>query len=305
MELTDRKGVAAVQSIFLNEFEWMFREQHESDYGIDAQVEVVERSGQASGKLIALQIKSGSSYFKSRKGTSGVSYTYYGKLRHLDYWLQHSLPVFLIIHHPVKNATFWQRLEARLVRRNSKGWSIDIPKTNILDKAAKRYFEAGTSNDPEGRRRFHFATDKSLMQDIADQENTLFVFDEWINKSLNIRGIKVYHQEYDSDGYLGEPDFVIDLWAAHSSPNNVMREAFPWLDYDYAGPIREHSGEIASHVFDVRLTAEAHYFLDLERFYRDGAANKPEPVPPRSEDELSDEEMWDELYQHQIDDEHT
>jgi hypothetical protein len=64
---TERSGVNAVEAIFLNEFKWAFREQAVSDYGIDAIVE--EKDGdRPTGKLIALQIKSGESYFKKRRG---------------------------------------------------------------------------------------------------------------------------------------------------------------------------------------------------------------------------------------------
>ena len=45
------------------ELGWLFREQPTEDYGIDAQVEVVD--GEAvRGKLLALQIKSGLSLFR-------------------------------------------------------------------------------------------------------------------------------------------------------------------------------------------------------------------------------------------------
>src|SRR5262249_4360686 len=59
---TERKGINAVEKIFLHEFSWLFREQPVSDYGIDAQVEVVENN-KPTGKLIALQIKTGSRWY--------------------------------------------------------------------------------------------------------------------------------------------------------------------------------------------------------------------------------------------------
>jgi Domain of unknown function (DUF4365) len=40
--LTERRGVNAVEAVFLNDFKWIFREQAVSDFGIDAQAEVVE-----------------------------------------------------------------------------------------------------------------------------------------------------------------------------------------------------------------------------------------------------------------------
>jgi hypothetical protein len=47
-----------------------------------------------TGKLIALQIKSGESFFKKR----GNNYVFYGEIRHLEYWTKFSLPVFLILN---------------------------------------------------------------------------------------------------------------------------------------------------------------------------------------------------------------
>lgn len=61
---TERIGVYAIASIF-EEMGFVFREQPIEDYGIDAIIE--ERTtGYLSGKLIAVQIKSGESSFKGR-----------------------------------------------------------------------------------------------------------------------------------------------------------------------------------------------------------------------------------------------
>lgn len=88
-EQTSRIGINAVEAIFL-EMGWIFREQPTSDFGVDAQAEI-KVGKQATGRLIALQIKSGASYFKKR----GENFVYYGSREHLDYWTNHSLPVFL------------------------------------------------------------------------------------------------------------------------------------------------------------------------------------------------------------------
>ncbi len=86
---TDREGIHAVGLIFTR-LNWIFREQPTSDYGIDAQAEKRNPDGKAGGKLIALQIKSGPSYFRPR----GDGYVYYGEARHREYWSNYSLPVF-------------------------------------------------------------------------------------------------------------------------------------------------------------------------------------------------------------------
>ena len=37
--LTDRRAVNAVEAVFLNKFDWVFREQTVRDFGIDAQAD--------------------------------------------------------------------------------------------------------------------------------------------------------------------------------------------------------------------------------------------------------------------------
>src|SRR5882724_7515182 len=110
---TERVGVNAIEAIFLKEFDWAFREQSVSDYGIDAIVEE-KVDGQPTGKLVALQIKSGASYFKKRRG----NYVFHGELRHLNYWTSHSLPVFLILYNPEDGSAVWQRIDRHLAQVN-------------------------------------------------------------------------------------------------------------------------------------------------------------------------------------------
>src|SRR5258708_29082347 len=124
----ERIGVNAVEAIFLNDFGWLFREQTVSDYGIDAQVEVVENN-EPTGKLIALQIKTGASYFRPK----GDDFVFYGELRHLEYWTRHSLPMFLVLHDPEKKLTLWQKVERPLAHVTDKGWAILAPAGNVLN----------------------------------------------------------------------------------------------------------------------------------------------------------------------------
>ncbi len=108
---TERIGINKTEEIILKEFGWIFREQPVVDMGIDAQVETIN-NGKPSGKLIALQIKTGESHFK--KKNDGL--IYYGSLEHLEYWLNHSLPVFIIAHLPTRNETYWVSIQ----RKNQK-----------------------------------------------------------------------------------------------------------------------------------------------------------------------------------------
>ena len=58
----DRAGIGALTLLFSNT-EWAFREEPITDIGIDAQLEIIE-NGESTGQLIALQVKSGESFFE-------------------------------------------------------------------------------------------------------------------------------------------------------------------------------------------------------------------------------------------------
>src|SRR5690242_3966994 len=65
-------GVTQTRLAVERDLDWLFREQQTEDYGIDAQVEIVDAEV-VEGKLLALQIKSGVSFF-SEKGPQGWWY---------------------------------------------------------------------------------------------------------------------------------------------------------------------------------------------------------------------------------------
>lgn len=277
----ERVGVNAVEAIFLNEFKWAFRAQSVSDYGIDAIVEAKD-GDQPTGKLIALQIKSGTSYFKKRRG----NYVFYGELRHLDYWTMHSLSVFLVLYNPEDKIAVWQKIDRSLAQVNEKGWSIMIPITNVLNKSAKRFIENGIASDDASVRRFYFAVDLDKMRLFAGQDAVFFIIDDWVNKSLNIRGIQVYFDDHQKE----QPDLEIPHWAAGYSIYEFMQRCFPWLTYGYAEPIENHAGEVDQHILSVELSKEARMFMELEDFYQTGP-DYDDPEVPVDEDELSEEEQ--------------
>jgi hypothetical protein len=285
--VTERKGINAVEAAFLD-FGWLFREQTISDFGLDAHVEVTE-DGKPTGKLIALQIKSGSSHFRKR----GDGYVFRGDLRHLEYWTNHSLPVFIILHNPDDGLILWQKVERRLATVTDKGWSISIPADHVLDRKSKQYFENGIADDEEAIRRFYFAIDSEVMTLFAEKEQVYFKIDKWINKSLSIRGIEVFFDE----PHKPEPDMGFGYWAAGYSIFAFMQRRFPWLIYEYAEPVENHAGEVDVHLLGVTLTEQAKMFLALETFFKTGEPHQDEPTPPRNEDEW-DEDQLNELYWH-------
>jgi Domain of unknown function (DUF4365) len=119
---TARIGITGTQLIF-QKLGCIFREQPKEDYGIDAHVEFIENC-QATGKLIALQIKSGDRYFKEKKGNNII---FRGENKHLEYWQNHSLPVIVVLYKDSENTAYWQAVNNNTVQRTEKGWKLLIP----------------------------------------------------------------------------------------------------------------------------------------------------------------------------------
>lgn len=124
----DRIGVQTVGDQF-ERAGYIFREQAISDYGIDAHVELVD-NGDATGKLIAIQIKSGPSWFTKEKSEG---FTYNGDSEHLTYWLEHSLPVLIVLCDTEKSQCFWQAITPENVIYTKKAWKIIVPKIQKIN----------------------------------------------------------------------------------------------------------------------------------------------------------------------------
>jgi hypothetical protein len=132
---TEAQGVAAVQGLFAS-WGWLVREQFKDDYGIDAHVEPVYVKDRPSGRLLGLQIKAGPSYFDKKKETS-AGWWYWGeKTRHLDYWLDHSLPVLIVMYDPASETLYWEHVTGDRAIRTGVGWKILIPRDQVLSAAA-------------------------------------------------------------------------------------------------------------------------------------------------------------------------
>lgn len=74
----------------------IFRPTSNTDWGIDGEIEFKNNHGEASGKRVYLQLKSGDSYLYKRK-TDGKEIFTIKNQRHADYWKSHAYPVMLVI----------------------------------------------------------------------------------------------------------------------------------------------------------------------------------------------------------------
>ncbi|TLU87714.1 MAG: TIR domain-containing protein [Chlorobium sp.] len=74
----------------------IFRPVTMFDYGIDGEVEFRDNDGKPSGQKIYVQLKSGNSYLRTRKGDGSEVFDVTNE-RHLEYWIQQPVDVYLVI----------------------------------------------------------------------------------------------------------------------------------------------------------------------------------------------------------------
>ncbi|SPE34611.1 hypothetical protein SBA6_390004 [Candidatus Sulfopaludibacter sp. SbA6] len=71
------------------------REFNVSDHAIDMEIEFKDDAGEATGKKLYLQLKSGDSYLRQRRDE--VEVFEIKKERHAGYWMSQAFPVLLVI----------------------------------------------------------------------------------------------------------------------------------------------------------------------------------------------------------------
>lgn len=88
------------------------REFNVSDHGIDMEVEFKLDGGEAFGKKVYLQLKSGDSYLKKRKSDGSEVFAVKNE-RHIQYWMAQAFPVLLVIRNS-KGEISWMEIRDSL-----------------------------------------------------------------------------------------------------------------------------------------------------------------------------------------------
>lgn len=226
----ERIGVATTERI-INQMGLIFREQPTDDYGIDAQIETIEE-GYPTGKLIAVQIKSGESFFSEITSDSII---YRGERKHYDYWLNHSLPVIIVLYDPTNDECYWNVVNPKTATLTKKNWKIEIPFSNLLKKAKSKLFELA-DNLTEYEKKFNtFLFAKPWMKEIIIGNKIVLNVEEWINKTSGRGDFKL--RIFDKNG-VERQVFNQSFWGFGLKPYpQVFKELFPWasitIDADY------------------------------------------------------------------------
>lgn len=148
----NRAGIGLCLHQVTTQLGLIFREQGTSDFGVDAQAEM-KREGHPTGRLVGLQIKTGPSYFKEPRDDGWI---FRPKKRHIQYWLNHSLPVYVLLVNLDLMTIHWQAVTEQQLRTGPRGGVyIQIPCANVLAtargpwEAAAEKFAATAAEDYE------------------------------------------------------------------------------------------------------------------------------------------------------------
>ena len=219
---TEQTGVTYVSHFIHSSFGWIFREQPVSDMGIDAQIEIVNDNN-ASGQLIALQIKTGESYFKE---ASDGSYYYYIDQDHYDYWMYHSLPVIVIIHNDKDKTTLWQSIDSGNLSKTEKHWKLLIPEKNKLTDDSKFEFEKIAPSQEYVKKRMLLALHYPIIKAISNGKKVVLDTNKFVHKSMNRGNIKIYIDVGSDDEELLEWPFY-----AVGEIQDTLKHFFSWYNY--------------------------------------------------------------------------
>ncbi|MGW1543269.1 DUF4365 domain-containing protein [Streptomyces sp. NPDC002309] len=136
--LVDRAGVTMAGYLITTRLGWLFREQETSDVGIDAHLEVVsgasmsaQSTGGATGRLLAVQIKSGQSQFAA---AADGGWWYPCDADHAAYWTNHSLPVTLLLFDPRSERVYWQHVNADTLVSTGRNYKVFVPAEQQIDE---------------------------------------------------------------------------------------------------------------------------------------------------------------------------
>ena len=141
---------------------WFFREQEVSDFGIDAHVEkfnLTQGSGgneveDPTGQLLALQIKGGPHYF--REASENGWWFRFGGKKH-RYWMNHALPVIVVLVDIESKTAYWQEVGPRTVKTAGKGYKLEVPRSHDLSQADPAWSELASGLERAAHNRFDYS----------------------------------------------------------------------------------------------------------------------------------------------------
>ena len=232
---------------------WLFREQPINDIGIDAHMELTEPTGE-SKQLLALQIKSGPSWFREQKDECVIFRDI--SERQYNYWTKNSLPCIVVLYNPDDDMCIWQKLTAETIERTNggtgKGFFVKVPTKQVFLTEQSNEKLVSFSNLPQHITNYNFLlSQKKFMEILRDGGEIKLHSTEWVNKSSG----KGNTELIVNDG-TDITKYSYPYWFPFTPYAEVFPRLFPWANFSADDEFFEES--------DLNLWHELHCYYDEE-----------------------------------------
>lgn len=283
-DIAERIGIYAVSRVSARLPGVIFREQLSGDTGLNAHLEITEDYPRM-GKVIGLQIRSDEN---SQLERSARGYLCRGDMSQLAYWLQHSIPVLVMIYEQKNDRILWQLAAADTIEIDGSHWELVVPHDHVYGEESVSLLSELPCYSPYLSR---LALDKPWMEQIEAGRDLVLEMDEWINQPSARGTLRLAVGNADGSreavyewGFQTNADMphalrlpVLFPWAELSVDENFYREKHAFAGSDDA-PIRPwavEAGEIAHFLLKLSLNELGRSFLVTERFLRRGDFPRP------------------------------
>ena len=262
---TERIGVHYC-GVIAERNKWMFREQPIDDIGIDAHMEITEDTGEPK-QLIALQIKSGSSWFKEQKDECVVFRNI--NERQYKYWTMNSLPCIIVLYNSEDNMCIWQKLTTETIQRTNdgegKGFFVKVPINQIFlnEESNKQLLEF--SNLPQHITNYNFLlSQKKFMEIIKNGGQIKLHSTEWIHKSSG----KGETELIVNDG-INVEKYSYPYWFPFTSYTDVFPKLFPWANFNADEDFYRESDESLWHEYNCYYDCEDEEWIQVGKSFEE------------------------------------
>lgn len=278
-DIAERIAIYAASRITARLPGLIFREQRRGDTGLDAHLEITEDYPKM-GKTIGLQLRSDEGSYLEH---SARGYVCRGEMAHLAYWLQHSIPVLVMIYERQRDRILWEVADADTIEVDGQEWELVVPHDHVYGEEAVPAISELPCYSPYLSR---LALDRPWMELLEAGRDILLEMDEWINRPSTRGTLRLCVTQLD-----GSREAVYD-WSFQTDadmPHAFRLPAlFPWADLSVDAEFYEEreserlaepvairpwsveAGEIAHFLLKLSLNELGRSFLVTERFLRRG-----------------------------------
>lgn len=232
---------------------WMFREQPIDDIGIDAHMEITDELGKTK-QLLALQIKSGPSWFKEIKS----DYVIFRDIndRQYNYWIENPLPCIVVLYNPGNDMCIWQTLTSETIEKtkggDGKGFFVKVPLSQIFLDSLSNERLINFTNLPEYITNYNFILSQKVFMQILQNDGTIKLHSkEWVNKSSGKGETELI--VFDGDN---TKKYLYPYFFPFTPYIEVFPRLFPWADFSIDEDFYEENDEF--------LWREFHCYYDKE-----------------------------------------